>query len=112
MNDIAYCGLNCASCPVRAATLAGDDALLDKLAAEYSAEDQAIEGRALACQGCHTDFVSEAMGTACGIRVCASKKDIPHCGHCAEYPCAVIDEYLGPEHPGRATLDEYAGGIR
>lgn len=107
MEDMAYCGLHCDSCPVFNATISGDNALLARLAEEYSGEGFVITAEELECLGCHTGQISEKMCGGCGMRACGREKGVAHCGECAEYPCAIIEEYLPEAHPARAALEEY-----
>ena len=85
---IAYCGLDCEKCEARQATIRDDDALKEKVAAEWSALNQVkITPDMIHCVGCHVDGVKTPFcESLCPIRQCALNHGFETCGDCAELP--------------------------
>jgi hypothetical protein len=83
---IACCGLDCAVCEARLATVRDDEALRVKVAKEWSALNRAeITPEMINCTGCRlpgpkTPFC-ESM---CAIRPCAAGRGLKTCGECPE----------------------------
>ena len=38
---------------------------------------------------------------ACDLYACASDKNLPHCGKCGEFPCAMLQEWASSENAER-----------
>ncbi len=90
---IACCGLDCAVCPARVATLNHDQALRQKTAAEWSAQFKAdIQAEDINCLGCHSQGPLFGHCLVCRIRACCNEKGFPTCAACPEMPC----EHLAP----------------
>ena len=90
---IACCGLNCASCDARIATLADDDTLraetAEKWKAQFNAPDIAIE--TINCTGCMEPGIKFGHCLECNIRKCAIAKGYKTCSECAELKtCSII----------------------
>ena len=83
---IAYCGLDCARCEARAATMNDDDALRRKVAREWSELNGVeITPEMINCAGCRIDGVKTPFCDAlCPIRQCALGRGVGTCGDCAE----------------------------
>ena len=83
---IAYCGLDCARCEARIATLRNDDALRRKVAAEWSELNGVeITPEMIHCVGCRVDGVKTPYCEAlCPIRQCALGRKVGTCGDCGE----------------------------
>ena len=83
---IAYCGLDCASCEARAATINNDDALREKVAKRWSElNGVAITPEMIRCTGCRVDGVKTPYcDSLCPIRQCALGKGVATCGACEE----------------------------
>jgi hypothetical protein len=81
---ISCCGLNCASCDARIATIANDDELrrqtAEKWRVMYHAPD--ITPQTINCTGCRVEGVKFGHWSTCGIRTCASSKNFDTCGQC------------------------------
>ena len=74
-DDIAYCGVDCAACPDRAA------------------------GK---CPGCRqTDWPE---GDACLPVACCREKGISFCGECAGFPCADMEAFYAESEGHRQAL--------
>lgn len=83
---IAYCGLNCAACEARMATINNDDALREKVAKLWSELNSAeITPEMINCVGCRIDGVKTPYcESLCPIRLCAISKGVETCGSCEE----------------------------
>lgn len=83
---IAYCGLDCAQCEARIATVNDDDALRAKVAQKWSAMNGVeITPAMINCMGCKADGVKTVFcDSMCEIRKCAIAKQCATCGKCSE----------------------------
>jgi hypothetical protein len=83
---IAVCGLDCATCDARIATIANDDALRTKTAeawkVQFNAPDISIE--MINCTGCREPGVKLAHCEQCEVRNCAISKNYQTCAECDE----------------------------
>jgi hypothetical protein len=90
---IACCGLNCAACEARIATINNDDELR-KVTAEkwktiYNVPDMSPE--MINCTGCREEGVKLGHWSMCQIRICAASKGFETCGSCNEMEtCGLI----------------------
>lgn len=83
---IAYCGLDCAKCEARRATLDNDDALRETVARKWSELNGVeITPSMINCIGCCVDGVKTPYcESMCQIRQCAMGRQVETCGRCAE----------------------------
>ena len=83
---IAFCGLDCAACEARLATVNDDEALRVKVAREWSKLNGVeITPEMINCVGCRIDGVKTPFCDAlCPIRQCALTKGVETCGGCAD----------------------------
>jgi hypothetical protein len=115
---IAYCGLNCAECPIFIATINNDYTLRQKIAQEWSElyseylKEQGIHGlkpEEMSCGGCRSDR-GRFMGCAlCAIRKCCQEKKLESCAYCIEYEkCEMLNGFYSvQEHkPAKDNLDK------
>ncbi|MBU0927153.1 MAG: DUF3795 domain-containing protein [Spirochaetes bacterium] len=107
---IAYCGLDCAECPGRIATVNNDEALRAKTAAAWKAAFGFPLGpEGVNCLGCKADGVKIGHCGECGMRLCAVARGAEDCGACPEYAdCAKIGEFLAQVPDARANLERRA----
>ena len=94
---ISCCGLNCASCEARIATLANDDELrrqtAEKWRVMYNSPD--ITPEMINCTGCREEGAKIGHWAECGMRACASSKNFNTCGQCdALLSCDTIKPVL------------------
>lgn len=80
----AFCGLDCETCEARIATIRDDQALREKVAAEWSAMNGvSITPDMILCEGCRIPGVKFLYcDQLCPIRKCASSKGVRTCGDC------------------------------
>jgi len=104
---IAYCGLDCSKCDAFTATQAQDlerkkqisERWTKGLGIEFKPEDTE-------CMGCASDRISGWCIKVCKIRPCAEIRKVKTCAHCADYPCAKLNEFLSDEPKATRTLEE------
>lgn len=94
---ISCCGLNCASCDARIATLSNDDELrrqtAEKWKVMYNSPD--ITPEMINCTGCRVEGVKIVHWSECAIRKCAGSKGFSTCGDCDRLQtCATIQPVL------------------
>ena len=90
---IACCGLNCAVCDARIATVANDHELRARIAekwkVQYNVPD--ILPKMINCTGCLEAGVKLAHCAQCEIRKCVISKDFQTCAECDEMEsCAIL----------------------
>jgi hypothetical protein len=98
---LAYCGFNCAECPIYQATASNNDTLRRQVAERYN-----LEPEKMTCSGCRAERGNKFL-EGCSMRCCAEKKGLAICASCNGYPCAVIDKTLPRESAGRKRLDGF-----
>ena len=82
---IACCGLDCATCDARVATINDDDELREKTAHKWSEMNNApeITSETINCMGCREDGKKFAYCEYyCRIRKCVFGKGFETCGEC------------------------------
>jgi Protein of unknown function (DUF3795) len=90
---IACCGLNCATCDARIATINNDDELrkatAEKWRVAYNATNLSYE--MINCTGCREEGVKFAHCAECQIRNCVQAKGFDTCGDCLEMGnCTIV----------------------
>ena len=104
---IGACGINCADCGARKATIANDDAQRKTVAAEWSKAYEAdLSIESINCTGCREEGVKFAHCAECEIRECADDMGIENCSECDEYPCEEMEQFLEHVPEAKANLDE------
>jgi hypothetical protein len=87
MNElIACCGLNCAECDARIATMNNDDELRETTAEKWRVQHNApaLTADMINCTGCRVEGVKIGHCNECGIRQCAQGKDYATCADCTD----------------------------
>ena len=103
----AICGLDCATCDARLATVAKDEKAKARVAAEWRAmfHSDEINEQFVTCEGCHSGGVLSGYCGQCPIRACASQRDLPNCGHCEELDgCAIYGATFKDGSPAKEAL--------
>ena len=89
---IACCGLNCATCDARVATISNDDELrkatAEKWRVAFNAPDLSYE--MINCTGCREEGVKFSHCDECEIRNCVKAKGFDTCGDCNEMEVCTI----------------------
>jgi hypothetical protein len=83
---ISCCGLNCAACEARIATLNNDDKLREETAEKWRNQygNADITAEMINCTGCRAEGVKIGHWSECQIRLCAEARGLSHCGKCSE----------------------------
>jgi hypothetical protein len=95
---VAPCGLYCGVCRIHHATQENDLAYLKRLLRVYRRrfpEMASLPPDELLCDGC-LSARRFPFCQACAIRDCAQQKGLQGCYACADFPCALIDEFPMP----------------
>jgi hypothetical protein len=90
---ISCCGLNCATCDARIATVKDDDELrkatAEKWKVMFNAPDLSYDK--INCTGCREEGAKFSHCFECEIRNCAKAKGFDTCGDCSELErCTII----------------------
>lgn len=106
---IAFCGLDCARCEARTATLHNDDTLREQVARQWSEWNHVdIPAASINCLGCRTEGIKcPYCDTMCPIRQCALRREVSHCGECPESPdCNLLQQVHHNAPEARANLKD------
>jgi hypothetical protein len=90
---ISCCGLNCATCEARIATITNDDKLRKETAEKWSKQFNSpeISPEMINCTGCREPGVKLGHVNVCEIRKCASNKGYQTCAECPDLEkCSII----------------------
>jgi hypothetical protein len=90
---ISCCGLNCATCDARIATINNDDELrkatAEKWRVGFNAPDLTAE--MINCTGCRQEGVKFSHCIQCEIRNCVKARELNTCGDCPEVEtCSIV----------------------
>ena len=93
---IACCGIDCATCDARRATLSNDHELRTKTAETWKVQFSAdITPEMINCTGCREEGVKFSHCAECEIRNCAGSKGFQTCAECSELEqCTIIGNIL------------------
>ena len=113
MSQIAYCGLNCAECPVYLATLSGYEYSKEKIAREWSKiYNTDISPDDINCIGCKSrEGIHFSHCYECSIRLCAEERSIATCADCAEFPCIDLKEMFDLIPVAKKNLENLGSGL-
>lgn len=112
---IAYCGLNCITCPIYLATREKNPKKQRQqreqivlAIKQYLGEEKRLED-ITDCDGCRTKGGRLYSGCRkCQIRKCASEKGLENCAYCSEYPCEKLNKFFvseGQQSGAKKRLD-------
>ena len=116
---LAYCGLNCDSCPIYLASLEPDklkqQAMRESIA-EFCAKEYGISMQADSitdCDGCNSSSERLFSGCRnCTIRTCAMSKGIENCAYCNDYGgCPSLIEIFQYDAEAKERLDKIRNHI-
>ncbi len=110
---IAYCGLECGTCPIYLATRQPDPKERTRMrweiirqcrehyGIEYTLEDITD------CDGCssQTGRLFRSSST-CSLRKCARDREIKSCASCSDYPCQRLAAFLSREPAAKKRLEQ------
>lgn len=90
----AYCGLDCSRCPAHLAYVNDDDELRRDTVEKWNSPQYPVTIHTIDCAGCKSDGPHFSFCKDCGVHVCASKRGVETCAHCADYGCDILEEWL------------------
>lgn len=104
---IAYCGLDCAACDARKATLTNDDALRTRTAEAWTRmHNFQFTKEMINCTGCKEPGPKVGHCMECELRACGQAKDVADCGACSDYHgCAKIQTFIAMVPAVKANLE-------
>jgi hypothetical protein len=104
---IAFCGLDCAACDARKATLTNDDALRARTAEAWTKMFSfPFSKEMINCTGCKEPGVKVGHCAECELRTCGLAKTIADCGACTDYHgCAKIKTFIAMAPHVKANLE-------
>jgi hypothetical protein len=104
---IAACGINCAECEARQATIENDDAKRKIVAAKWSKAYEAdLTVESINCSGCMEPGVKFAHCNECEYRDCVKSMNLEHCSDCDDYPCEELEQFFEHVPEAKVNLDE------
>lgn len=108
---LAFCGLDCAECPARTATITDDVSLKASTAAAWSKEfGFAFTPEMIHCTGCREAGAKIGHCGECAMRACGLKKGLAHCGECPDYGiCPTLGDFLRSVPAAKVRLDTARG---
>ncbi|MEJ2567937.1 MAG: DUF3795 domain-containing protein [candidate division WOR-3 bacterium] len=110
---LAYCGLDCLSCPIYLVTREPDKEKqkekrkeIVRLIKEHYGQEFKLED-ITDCDGCTAD-TGRLFSTCkdCTIRKCARQKKLDNCAYCGEYVCETLEEFFSKEQTAKIRLDK------
>jgi hypothetical protein len=101
---IAYCGLNCVTCPIYLATREENPEKQRRereqiviAIKKYLSEEKRVED-ITDCDGCKAQGGRLYSGCqTCQIRKCARQKRLENCAFCGKYPCDKLSKFFDSE---------------
>ncbi len=105
---IAYCGINCSTCPAYVATQKEQESVRVKIAELWSDKDHHYDASEITCKGCHEPWGKKFRHCQeCKVRACAREKLYATCAECADYPCNKLEDLFETldKKISRANLD-------
>lgn len=105
---LAYCGLNCTKCSVYLASIKKDTSEQSRLAKEYSTATCIFSKEDIFCLGCQSKNFSMKICGGCEIRNCCIEKTCTNCAECNEFPCLMLEKYLGNNPDSLDNLKQLA----
>ena len=109
---VAFCGLNCLTCPIYLATKQEDPgeqtrmrAEIVRLCKEQYGLDYTLEG-ITDCDGCYSE--GKRLFSACQtclIRNCAREKKLVNCAMCLDFACEKLERFFVSEPTARSCLE-------
>jgi hypothetical protein len=110
---IAYCGLNCGTCPIHLATLEQDPYVRQTMRISISNICTEQYGMKLQpheindCDGCRANLERIFITCRnCQIRKCAQERKLDSCAYCADYACEQLLKIFGDDPGAQTRLEE------
>lgn len=95
-STIAFCGLDCGSCPAFLARKYDDQSIREKTAKEWTEKGFEIFPQEINCDGCNIrEGVVIDFCRQCKVRSCAMERDVESCAECEDFICQDLDSLYG-----------------
>jgi hypothetical protein len=108
---IAYCGLDCQTCPIHVATLEIDESKRQKMRisiAKFCSEQYGMNlspEEVTDCDGCRSNTGRLFSGClSCKIRTCAMNRNLESCAYCDDYVCNKLQDHFKTDHSAQIRL--------
>ena len=102
---IAYCGINCKSCPLYIATKNDDIVVKQELSLKWGKlYNRSFDIENMSCHGCKSGkkfFLSEQ----CDITTCNTVKGIETCKQCTNHPCDRIEKFYAWQKNNKTDVE-------
>ncbi len=109
---MAYCGLECVSCPIYLATYEKDSVRRQEMRisiARICREKYGMDLQAediTDCDGCRSDTGRIFSGClSCEIRKCAIERVLESCAYCTDYACDKLKDFFSRDPGAQANLE-------
>lgn len=115
VDNLGYCGLQCATCPLHVAKINDDAELRIKTAKEWQELYGEYLGGAklkpqdMECSGCRADGGVFTGCAVCPMRQCCREKQLDTCAACDEYEvCEMINGFMSvpSNSPAKENMDK------
>jgi hypothetical protein len=110
---IAFCGLNCISCPIHLASIEPDEQIRNAMKEKIAEQCSIYYGLKLLpedvtdCYGCRADSGKLFSGCKnCEIRKCAGQKNIENCAFCEDYACEILEKHFLLDPSSKERLEK------
>ena len=110
---IAYCGLECDTCPIHLATLEADESRQQAMRESIAEECSELYGMNMKpeditdCDGCRAGNERIFSGCLkCEIRKCARERQIGSCAYCDDCPCEMLHKNFALDPSAKKRLEE------
>ena len=110
---IAYCGLNCETCPIHIATIESDkkiqlqmrESIAKRCSEAYNI--QMLPEEITDCDGCRssTGRIFNRCSD-CEIQKCAAGNNLESCGLCIDFPCEMLEQHFLHDPSSKSCLEE------
>ena len=111
--SIAYCGLDCQTCPIHVATLELDESKRQGMRTSIAKFCSEQYGMNLSpedvndCDGCRANTGRLFSGCLyCEIRACAMNRKLETCAYCDDYICEKLQKHFKIESSAQTRLQE------
>ena len=108
---IAYCGIDCSTCPAYLATQSGDKKEITKVAKEWSNDSMSFTHEEFLCNGCNQEGQIFSWCAQCSIKICCRDKGYENCAHCDDYVCDHLIMTFEKIPAAKERLDEIRRSI-
>jgi hypothetical protein len=109
---LAYCGIDCQTCPIRLATLEVDEAKRTSMRAAIAQLCNEHYGITMSpqdvtdCDGCRAGTGRLFSGCMqCTIRHCAIGRGLESCAYCEDFGCKILQQHFKKDPEAAIRLD-------